>query len=214
MKKSKGSCSEYLVMALLSTTLAACGGGGSAPIASYTVGGVVVGLSGSGLILQNNGGDDVAVSAPGTFTFAKGVKNGGTYSVTVATQPSAPTQNCVVTNGLGTVRGANVTNVGVACTIVPFTVLANQPPEIGYLSLLLTDGSVMMQSVNDASVFYDLMPAADGGYVNGTWRRLASPPMGYAPADGSRLYWRTGACCSSAANTIRTSTNCLSRPAD
>ena len=35
----------------------------------YTVGGTVSGLSGGGLVLQNNGGDDIAVSANGTFTF-------------------------------------------------------------------------------------------------------------------------------------------------
>jgi hypothetical protein len=90
------------------------------------------------------------------------------------------------------VRGANVTNVSVACTVVPFTVLKNQPPETGYLSLLLTDGSVMMQSANDAGVFYNLMPALDGGYINGTWRRLASPPAGYAPADGVQVVLADG----------------------
>jgi hypothetical protein len=189
------TCRERLILALLCTALAACGGGNGggapAPIASYTVGGVVMGLSGSGLILQNNGGDNVAVLSPGAFTFANGLGNGAAYSVTVATQPSAPVQDCVVTNGSGTVRGANVTSVTVTCT-VPFTVLANQPPEIGYLTLLLTDGSVMMQSLNDASVFYNLMPAADGGYVNGTWRKLASPPAGYAPFDGAQVVLADG----------------------
>lgn len=56
----------------------------------------------------------------------------------------------------------------------PFTVLTNQPPTVGYLSLLLTDGSVMMQSASDAGVFYNLRPDTDGGYVNGTWRRLGA----------------------------------------
>jgi hypothetical protein len=193
--QSKWAIRERLAMAVLCTALAACGGGNggsaTAPIASYTIGGVVMGLSGSGLILQNNGGDNVALSAPGAFTFSNGLENGAAYSVTVATQPSAPAQDCVVTNGSGTVRGANVTNVTVTCA-VPFTVLANQPPEIGYLTLLLTDGSVMMQSINDASVFYNLMPAADGGYVNGTWRRLASPPAGYAPYDGVQVVLADG----------------------
>ena len=185
------NCREW-VIALLGAGLVACGGGGAPPITSFTVGGVVTGLSGSGLILKNNGADDAAISASGAFTFASGLQNGAAYSVTVATQPSAPAQDCVVTNGSGTVRGTNVTNVNVACTIVPFTVLANQPPEIGYLSLLLTDGSVMMQSANDGSVFYNLIPAADGGYVNGTWRKLASPPAGYAPADGAQVVLADG----------------------
>jgi hypothetical protein len=195
-ERSMSSSRQRLVTAVLCTAISACGGGGGggAPpmITSYTVGGVVTGLSGGGLVLQINAGGDLAVSAPGTFAFAGSLKEGAAYSVTVATQPSAPAQDCVVANASGTVRGANVTNVTVTCTSVPFTVLANQPPEIGYLSLLLTDGSVMMQSVNDASAFYNLMPAADGGYVDGTWRRLASPPAGYAPADGAQVVLADG----------------------
>lgn len=187
-------CREWVVMAVLGTGLVACGGGGAAPraITLFTVGGMVTGLSGSGLLLKNNGSDDAAISASGPFAFASGFQNGAAYSVTVATQPSAPAQDCIITNGSGTVRGANVTNVSVACNIVPFTVLANQPPETGYLSLLLTDGSVMMQSSSDASVFYNLIPAADGGYANGTWRRLASPPVGYAPVDGAQVVLADG----------------------
>jgi hypothetical protein len=76
--------------------------------------------------------------------------------------------------------------------VAAFTVLANQPPEIGYLSLLMTDGGVMMQSASDASVFYNLTPAADGGYVNGTWRRLTSPPAGYAPFAGAQVVLADG----------------------
>jgi hypothetical protein len=196
MYESMSAWRECMVTAVLCSGLAACGGGGGSggagPSTSFTIGGLVTGLNGSGLILKNNGGDDVAIAAAGPFTFGGGLQNGAAYSITVATQPSAPTQDCVVTNGSGTVRGANVTNVSVACSIVPFMVLANQPPEIGYLSLLLTDGSVMMQSANDAGVFYNLRPAADGGYVNGTWRRLASPPAGYAPADGAQVVMADG----------------------
>jgi len=98
--------------------LAACSGGSSSsmPMASYTVGSTVDGLSGSGLVLQNNGGSSLAVSLPGAFTVAAGLSSGAAYSVAVATQPSSPTQTCVVTNGSGTVATANVTNVVVDCT--------------------------------------------------------------------------------------------------
>ena len=37
---------------------------------SFTVGGSVSGLVGSGLVLQNNGGGDLPVAADGTFQFA------------------------------------------------------------------------------------------------------------------------------------------------
>ena len=178
-------------LAMLLASLCACGGGhSSAPMATYTIGGAVTGLSGGGLVLQNNAGAGLAVSAPGAFTFIGGLSTGSAYSVTVATQPSG--QQCEVTNGSGTVGTANVTNVAVACISLRLTALANQPPEPGYLALLLTDGSVMMQSINDAGVFYDLVPAVDGGYVNGTWRLLASPPAGYAPYAGSQAVLADG----------------------
>src|SRR5450631_2200739 len=181
------------VTAMLAMSIFACGGGGSsAPMTTYTVGGVVTGLSGSGLVLQNNAGTGLAVSAPGAFTFMGGLGSGAAYSVTVAAQPSAPARNCVVTNGSGRVGTANVTNVAVACKTVPLTTLINQPPEPGYLALLLTDGSVMMQSINDAGIFYSLTPAADGGYINGTWRLLSSPPSGYEPYAGSQAVLADG----------------------
>lgn len=91
------------------------GGGGTPTPASYTLGGTVAGLSGTGLVLQNNGGDNLAVSANGGFTFATSLADGASYAVTVLTQPANPAQTCTVTNGSGTIPSANVTNVAVAC---------------------------------------------------------------------------------------------------
>src|SRR6266850_1266252 len=86
---------------------------------TYTVGGTVSGLTGTGLVLQNNGGNDLAISANGAFTFLTALKKGASYSVTVLTQPSG--QSCTVTNGAGTVS-ANVTNVAVNCATSAYTV--------------------------------------------------------------------------------------------
>ena len=68
------------------------------------------GLAGSGLVLQNNGGDNLPIAADGAFTFPDAA-GGSPYNVTVAGQPSNPTQICTVTNGSGTVGSGNVTNV-------------------------------------------------------------------------------------------------------
>jgi 6-phosphogluconolactonase len=88
-------------------------GGGSAT--TYAVGGTVIGVSGSGLVLQDDGGDNLAVSASGAFTFATRLVRGAAYAVTVHTQPSSPAQYCTVTNGTGTMTAANVTSVTVTC---------------------------------------------------------------------------------------------------
>ena len=79
------------------------GGGGTAAATTYMVGGMVSGLMGSGLVLRDNGGDDLAVSISGSFTFATKLANGAAYSATVKTQPISPTQSCVVSSGSGTV---------------------------------------------------------------------------------------------------------------
>ena len=73
----------------------------------------VSGLSGT-VVLQDNGGDDLSVTANGSFTFATPLAGGAAYSVTVKTNPSG--QSCTVSNGSGTVGSANVTNVAVSCT--------------------------------------------------------------------------------------------------
>src|SRR4029077_20332838 len=82
---------------------------------TYTVGGSITGLSASGLVLQDNGGDDLTVTSSATnFTFATAVASGAAYSVTVKTQPSG--QTCSVASAAGTVGAAPVTTVSVTCT--------------------------------------------------------------------------------------------------
>lgn len=79
---------------------------------AYTVGGTVSGLTGT-VVLQNNGADDQTITTDGSYTFSAPVAQGAPYSVTVLTQPV--TQTCTVSNGSGTMGGANVTNVNVSC---------------------------------------------------------------------------------------------------
>lgn len=82
---------------------------------SFTIGGTVSGLVGTGLQLQNNGGDALTINGDGGFSFATPVVSQGLYAVTVRTQPTNPSQICTVSNGAGSVGGANVSNVTVAC---------------------------------------------------------------------------------------------------
>jgi tripartite motif-containing protein 71 len=89
-------------------------------VTSYTVGGNISGLSGT-VVLQNNSGDNLSISANGSFTFATSISDGNPYSVTVLTQPSG--QTCSVSTGSGTVSAANVTSISVTCTTN--TVIAN-----------------------------------------------------------------------------------------
>lgn len=83
--------------------------------ASFTIGGTVSGLTGTGLVLQDNAGDDLAISADGAFVFSTAVASGETYAVTVKTHPSG--QVCTIANGAGRVDASNVTSVQVACHV-------------------------------------------------------------------------------------------------
>src|SRR3569833_2958425 len=96
---------------LLSLLLSACGGGSNTM--TYTIGGIVTGLSASGLTLSYNGGSSLSVaSGATTFAFPAPLPAGAQYDVVVSTQPTG--QICSVSSAAGTVSG-NVTTVGVTC---------------------------------------------------------------------------------------------------
>lgn len=80
---------------------------------SYSVGGTVSGLNaGAQVTLANGAGGFVNVTSDGRFDFPAKLAFGGSYNVTVATQPIG--QVCYVTQGSGSISGT-VANVAVAC---------------------------------------------------------------------------------------------------
>lgn len=83
-----------------------------------TIGGTVTGLTGTGLVLQDNGADNLTITKNGSFTFATALASGTAYAVTVSTQPTSPSQTCTVTSGTGTTASTNVTGVTVSCSSV------------------------------------------------------------------------------------------------
>jgi len=84
----------------------------------YSISGIANGLSFPGLVLQNNGGDDLSVfpGMPGPyvpFTFSSSVTHGGPYAVTILSQPAG--QTCTVTSGGSGTATSNVTDVVIDC---------------------------------------------------------------------------------------------------
>ena len=86
---------------------------------TFTLGGTVTGLQGSGLALRTNFINNVAPTADGPFTFPRVLDDGTVYAVSIETQPGNPAQVCTLTNGSGTIAGANVSNVAVDCVTPP-----------------------------------------------------------------------------------------------
>jgi len=120
----------------------------------FTIGGTTSGLAGTGLVLQNNAGDDLAIAADGAFVFSQAIMDGGSYAVTVAIQPSNPSQTCSVSDDSGVVSGSDVASVTVVCVTDTFSVG-------GTVSGLAAGNSVVLQN-NGGD---DVVVAADGGFT-------------------------------------------------
>jgi N-acetylneuraminic acid mutarotase len=165
--------------------LASCGSSYSAPTTptTYTIGGTVSGLSGSGLVLQNNGGNNLSVTGNGSFTFTTPVSSGGAYAVTVLTQPSSPLQNCVVTNGSGA-ASANVTSVQVACTNT-FTIGGTALNLVGTGLVLQDNGGNNLPVTTNGSFTFTAAVATGLGYAVTVSTQPSNPAQTCSVANGS-----------------------------
>src|ERR1700693_2493577 len=150
------------VLCLAVFALSACGGSdntSAAPPSSssssssgaavtYTVGGTISGLTGTGLVLKDTTNKhQVTVAARATtFAITPGVNTGTAYAVSVLTQPTSPSQTCTVTSGAtGTVASANVTSVAVTCITNAYTVG-------GTITGLTGTGLVLKDTTNNHTV--------------------------------------------------------------
>ena len=79
---------------------------------TYTIGGVVSGLSGS-LELTNGNSDTIQTSANGSYNFSGERYSGESFSVSISSSPAS--QICSISNASGTISDANIDNVNVAC---------------------------------------------------------------------------------------------------
>ncbi|MGK5095492.1 hypothetical protein WDW89_26210 [Deltaproteobacteria bacterium TL4] len=128
-------------------------------IQSYPVGGTVSGLSGS-VTLQNNGGNDLAISANGTFTFSAALTQGATYSVMVSTQPSPFT--CSVSNNVGVISAA-VTDIEVRCSFETYQLSGTISGLSGEIELQ-NNGSDALTIATDGDFTFDHQVANGSGY--------------------------------------------------
>ena len=133
--------------AISTAQTAALSGTGTA--ANFTLSGTVNGLTGTGLVLQNDLANNLTVSGNGAFTFAAPVTIGSPFSVTVLTQPTG--QSCTVTNGSGIVQ-ANITTVLVSCANVVLYPLSLTEPGTGTGTVIDSLGQVLCANQNGSIV--------------------------------------------------------------
>ena len=109
---------------------------------TYTVGGSLSNLSGTGLQLTETISGQVINPVSGDLGFTYPVADdGSSYNVTVTGQPTNLSQTCSVTNGAGTIADTNVTNITVNCITNTYTVG-------GTLSNLLGTGLQLTETIN------------------------------------------------------------------
>jgi hypothetical protein len=138
--------------------------GRSLPAASgYAVGGTISGLQGPG-VLRLNGVTDRVVDADGPFLFASPLPNGAPYTVTVDRMPASRT--CTVTNGAGTIAGAEA-SVSITCDVAPGTIQWNRAT---YALAVGTQATARVQRVggNVGAVGADLVVSAGNCTLDAT----------------------------------------------
>jgi hypothetical protein len=183
-------CLAALALALLS----ACGGEDTVesedpPPAprTFTVGGSTTGLAGTGLVLRNNAGDDLAIAANGNFTFGQALAAGAAYAVSIRSQPNGPDQVCSLTGGSGNIAAANVTTVAVTCatpTAASFTIGGTVTGLNGTLVLRSNAGADLSLSADGAFTFGGTV-ANGAGYEVSVASQPASPPQVCSVRDGA-----------------------------
>lgn len=129
----------------------------------FTVGGTVAGLDGDGLVVQLNGGNDLAVSNNGSFTFNTRIADDAAYNVEVLTQPTGPAQTCTIGNPSGTIDAANVTNVTIACATGAFALRGTVSGLVG-TGLVLQNGIDELPIGNDGEFSFPTPYSSGAGY--------------------------------------------------
>jgi hypothetical protein len=127
---------------------------------TYTISATVSGLTGTGLVLQDNGGSNLSIPSNGTYTFSTQINAGGTYDVTVLTQPTG--QTCTVTNPTGTAN-SNVT-VTVTCVAITYTISATVSGLTGTGLVLQDNGGSNLSIPSNGTYSFSTQINAGGTY--------------------------------------------------
>jgi hypothetical protein len=138
--------------------LSGCGGS-----SSYIVAGTIKGLSASGLVLKDNGADNITVAmGASSFQFPSQISPGGSYDVQVAAQPAGLT--CTVTNGSGTNVQAPISNVSVSCSSQSYTVGGTLTGLTASGLVLQNNGTDRLAVAANAATFVFPAISAGSGY--------------------------------------------------
>jgi len=121
---------------------------------TYFISGTVSGLDGTVVLINNEDEEDLlTLTEDGSFTFTSKVADQSPYKVEVKTQPEHPNQTCTVTNGSGTVEGADVTDVAVTCVTNTYSIGGTLSGLVGTVVLTNNDGDDLTLTANEPFTF-------------------------------------------------------------
>jgi RNase P/RNase MRP subunit p29 len=129
---------------------------------THTIAGTISGLTTNGLVLRNNGSDDLTIAANATsFQFVTPVAAGGGYNVTAFAQPSGLT--CSISNGVGSNVNTAIHNINIACSATTLTVGGTITGLTGSGLVLQNNGGDNLSIAANATAFEFATPVAYGG---------------------------------------------------
>jgi hypothetical protein len=91
----------------------------------YKVSGTVTGLEGTGLVLTDQTGEQLAVSESGSFAFSTELDVGAAFLVELSGEITMPRQTCALSGGAGKVAADGTTNLSVACSTKAYFITTN-----------------------------------------------------------------------------------------
>ncbi|MDH5721114.1 MAG: hypothetical protein OEZ13_10960, partial [Spirochaetia bacterium] len=122
----------------------------------------VSGISAGTLVLQNNAGDNLTITADGNFTFAAQLTSGSAYDVTVLSEPA--NHICSVSSGSGIVGVINIDNIVVTC-IASYTIGGNVTLTGGAFAVKNTVSGEIL-NISGAGIYQFTQPVTEGGAYN------------------------------------------------
>jgi uncharacterized repeat protein (TIGR03803 family) len=128
----------------------------------YSVSGSVTGLaSGLQVTLQDNAADALIVSGNGTFSFATPVAYGGSYAVTIATEPVG--QICTASDASASAVHANVAGVAITCSNLSYSIGGSVSGLDPGAQVTLNNNGADALTVTANGAFTFATPVAHGG---------------------------------------------------
>ena len=128
-------------------SLASCGGGDD----NLLLGGNVYGLLKDGLIIQNNGGPDLAIPAgAASFSFPQLISSDSDFNITIKAEPTST--KCTVVNGKGKSGAYSVTSVEIRCITASYD-LGGSISGLTSNGLILANGNAQQEILAGATSF-------------------------------------------------------------